>query len=67
MAQQWTPPCGTWIRRDVDDANRGFVIAAFRADGALTVTPVRQPDGNWTITAVFAPCRDGTESNQGGD
>jgi C1A family cysteine protease len=46
------PPQGTFVIRDVSPENVDVVVAGFEAQGA-TVTKKLQPDGNYTVTAVF--------------
>lgn len=49
-------PCGTWVVTDVPDTNLGMVIALFKLDDARKISTMKESDGQWTVTAVFAPC-----------
>lgn len=42
------------VLTDVPDSDKEDIVKQFQAEGA-TVTTKRQPDGKWTITAVFPP------------
>jgi len=57
-------PCGTWTEKDVPDDKVGGVIAGFNLDSPKSVTKTKQPDGKWTVVATFAPCPDGSGSDQ---
>lgn len=54
-----TQPCGTWTITDIPEAGVGGVIADFNLDAPRSVTKSRQPDGKWTVTAVFDDCPPG--------
>lgn len=41
------------VLTDVPAEDVARVVAEFMAAGATSATPTRQPDGNFTITAVF--------------
>jgi hypothetical protein len=38
---------------DIPPASLQQVISDFKADGATTVTPTLQPNGNYTVTATY--------------
>lgn len=49
-------PCGVWKTTDIPENKVDGVVAGYQLDGPQSVVPTRQPDGNWTVTATFAPC-----------
>jgi hypothetical protein len=64
-----TTPCGTWKITDIPEAEVGTVMANFSLDAPKSVDRSQQPDGNWTVTAVFDDCPpgqpDSTERSHG--
>ncbi|HYD37381.1 MAG TPA: hypothetical protein VEA60_07195 [Allosphingosinicella sp.] len=54
-----TQPCGTWTITDIPEAEVGAVIADCNLDSPSSVTRTKQPDGKWTVTAVYADCPPG--------
>jgi hypothetical protein len=57
------PPTGTQTVTDVPPARVDQVVAGFKAQGADPVTKTKQPDGNYTVVAVFP---DGATKPPGG-
>jgi hypothetical protein len=49
-------PCGTWKVTDVPEDRVGEVTAEANLDGAKSVTSEKQPDGMYTVTAVYEDC-----------
>lgn len=49
-------PCGVWKTTDIPENKVDGVVAGYQLDGPQSVVTTQQPDGNWTVTATFAPC-----------
>jgi hypothetical protein len=53
-------PCGVWTIKDVPANQLDNVVGNFNLDAPIKVEKTKQADGNWTVTATFAPCPPGT-------
>lgn len=54
-----TKPCGTWTITDIPEAAVGGVVADCNLDMPKSVTRTKQPNGKWTVTAVYPDCPPG--------
>lgn len=54
-----TQPCGTWKITDIPEAEVGGVMGNFALDGPKSIEKTPQPNGKWTVTAVFEDCPPG--------
>jgi hypothetical protein len=52
-------PCGVWTIKDVPANQLDNVVGNFNLDAPIKIEKTQQADGNWTVTATFAPCPPG--------
>jgi hypothetical protein len=58
------PPCGVWRLTAVPADQVDEVVAEFQADNPITIDRIDNHNGTFDVVATFAPCADGSDSNQ---
>ncbi|MBV9785975.1 MAG: hypothetical protein JO264_19405 [Acidisphaera sp.] len=60
--------CGTFRITDIGDDEVDGVVKRFNANRPPPISPAskkRQPDGLWTVTAIWPPCPPNTSHDPG--